>query len=64
MPGELQNEYLSPWIGYYENRTPELGEWMDDERQPAPLKKKRKKKKNQNKMATRVVQKYLKKRII
>jgi len=29
MPGELGNEELQPWVGYYERRYPQSGgEWM------------------------------------
>lgn len=59
MPGELDDSYLSPWVGYYENRTPEPYTWMDDERQVRPGKRRKGKKKDQNKMTGRVIKQYL-----
>lgn len=60
MPGEMNDPYLSPWSGYYEQRVPETYTWMDDERQKRPLKPNRGKK-NQNKMVYSVLRRYLNK---
>ena len=53
MPGDLEEEVLSPWTGYYTKRYPQ--EPTETESVQAPSKKK-----NQNKMASAVVFRYLK----
>lgn len=61
LPGDLQNEGLSNQSGYYEQRTPTDGEFMNDERQHRPLKPDHIKNQNSRYMKNRVISAYLKK---